>query len=438
LDVTATFRSPLGASLEIEPGAEKFLEGLGVRQGDVYVPSKWGEPRIVPMCARGCDIHYRFRLSDAARELADVDLAMAAGGALFAPPSTWLVHPVSLPENGRYRFHVTVPPGVRFATGVRRAAGGDYNTFEASTDSFEESSFAGFGSFRGRLIHDEEVDVVIAPGLRLPDEAVMAWATRQVMAVSGYFGVDLARPSLSLFVLPGSSEVMRGKTLGGGGASVFLRVGTSVTAETLKDDWVLCHELIHAALPSPERREAWFSEGLATYLEPVIRAKSGMISEEKFWGDLVEGLPQGLPAAGDEGLENNEAWGRIYWGGALYFLLVDIAIREASSGAHSLQDGLATVAQRGNVESYEPLQEIIDAADRGAQSHAFRELYDRFARAPGTVDLPALWLRLGVVPDGKSVRFDDTAPATLLRKSMLVPSVIPRLRHSAVENLVRQ
>src|SRR5262249_2045259 len=136
----------------------------------------------------------------------------------------------------------------------------------------------------------------------------------------------------------------------------------------------------------------------------------------KFWADLVEGLPQGLPAAGDRGLENTEDWGRIYWGGALYFLLVDLAIREASSEKQSLQDALLAVAKLGNVERFEPLEEIIAVADRATRGHAFRDLYDRFARAPGTVDLPALWSRLGVVPDGKTVRFDDAARAAGIRK----------------------
>jgi hypothetical protein len=304
---------------------------------------------------------------------------------------------------------------------VRRAKVPAPDTFEASTESFEESSYAGFGRLDVRRIGEPTVDLVIAPGLSLSSEAIVRWAKTELDGVTRYIG----RPpsdSLSVFVLPGSSEVMRGKTLGGGGASVFMRVGTAATEAALLDDWVLCHELIHVGFPSTERTATWFSEGLASYVEPVIRARAGLLSKEKFWKDLVDGLPQGLPGAADKGLDYDDSWGRVYWGGSLYFLLADLAIRERTAGARSLEDSVRAVAtDSGNVEVFEPLKRVLEIGDRATGTRVLTELYERMAKAPGAEDLEALWSRLGVVRDGAEIRFDDRAPAAALRDAIPAP-----------------
>src|SRR5207237_595334 len=75
-----------------------------------------------------------------------VDTAIELGGAVFAPPSSWLLRPATSAAGARLRFHVTTPAGVRFATGVRPApastgAAAAADTYEAPTESIDESSF---------------------------------------------------------------------------------------------------------------------------------------------------------------------------------------------------------------------------------------------------------------------------------------------------------
>jgi len=192
-----------------------------------------------------------------------------------------------------------------------------------------------------------------------------------------------------------------------------------MSVASLMDDWVLCHELIHVGFPSTERWQPWFFEGLASYVEPIVRARAGLLSKERFWRDLVDGLPQGLPSPGDRGLEHDDSWGRIYWGGSLYFLLADLAIRERTGGGRSLEDAVrAVVASGGNVESFTPLRRVLEVGDRATGTNVLEELYERLAKKPGTEDLEALWKRLGVVRDGKTVRFDDGSSGAALRDSV--------------------
>jgi hypothetical protein len=424
--IDATFKGPVTEfALAPEIGEiEEFTILPATWKGSRFEETSFHAGRLPFRCGHDCRIRYGFLLGEAARAIDDVDVAFGvphvkdqAPRALFAPPSTWLAHPEPYSPNGRYRFHVNISEGAVFSTGIRRAPSGAPNTFEAPINSFEESSFAGFGPLLVTRLAEPAIDLISAPGIAIPNDAIIRWANLELGIVTGYFH-RAPTDALALFVVPGTSEVMRGKTLAGGGASVLVRVGTTITEAALKDDWVLCHELIHVAFPSTDREQAWFSEGLASYVEPIIRARAGLISEEKFWADLVEGLPQGLPKPGDKGLENNHAWGRVYWGGSLFFLLADLAIREKTSGARSLDDAVLAVANGKNVETFVPMDDIIDNADRATGTRVFHDLYERLARKPGTEDLGALWRRLGVVRDGKTVRFDDGALGATVRRSI--------------------
>src|SRR5258708_33685141 len=104
--------------------------------------------------------------------------------------------------------------------------------------------------------------------------------------------------------------------------------------------------LIHA-FPLHAWRYEWVEDGLDTYVEPIARAQAGQLSEEKVWGDMVEGLPQGLPAAGDQGLDHTHTWGRTYWGGAMFFLLADVKVREQTANHFGLQDALRAILNHG-------------------------------------------------------------------------------------------
>ncbi len=192
-----------------------------------------------------------------------------------------------------------------------------------------------------------------------------------------------------------------------------------MTAAGTRDDWVVTHELLHVSQPSLGRAHAWLSEGMATYVEPIVRARAGLVTPEKFWGDLVEGLPQGLPGAGDQGLERTQTWGRTYWGGALFCLAADVAIRERTGNARSFDDALrAVVATGADVETYWSIDRFLEVGDRGTGTGVLEELYRSMALAPGTVDLPVMWRRLGVRVEAGRVTFDDNAPLAAVRRAL--------------------
>jgi hypothetical protein len=151
-----------------------------------------------------------------------------------------------------------------------------------------------------------------------------------------------------------SSSSVEGDRIGSGrtfgtenGGVITIAVGRSTTAERFQSDWMMTHEMVHLAFPSVAEEHHWIEEGLATYVEPIARAQIGNLTAVKVWSDLVRDLPQGLPQAGDRGLDFTPTWGRTYWGGALFCLLADVEIRRRTGNAKGLQDGMRAVLEAG-------------------------------------------------------------------------------------------
>ncbi len=421
LRVAATFVGPIHGELSLDDAAMDFVDGVTLvgATGRSSVPR--GATGYALRCSSSCRVEYRFRLRDAAARVADVDTAIALGGAVVAPPSTWLLRPTDA-FAGRYRFRVETPSGIGFVTGVRASAAAP-GAHEGDLASIGESAFSAFGALR-TLSVAPGIDAAIVDGVPLHDDDVAPWLRAELAAIAAYLG-RAPDDRLVVIVAPGTSDVIRGKTLGGGGASILVRLGTATTTADLASDWVVAHELVHVGFPALDYEHGWFSEGLATYVEPVARARRGLVSAEQMWTDLLNGLPQGLPGKNDRGLEGAEEWGRVYWGGALYFLLADLAIRDATGGRRSLEDAIRAVAATGaNVETRWKLQKILDVGDRATETHVMQELYARYGRSPASTDLEALRVRLGVErdPDGRSIHFVDTAPWARFRKSITAKS----------------
>jgi hypothetical protein len=205
-------------------------------------------------------------------------------------------------------------------------------------------------------------------------------------------------------------------SFGDGGARCRITVGQHVTLADLDDDWVLTHEMIHFGFPSVEERHHWIEEGIATYVEPIARAQAGRLPAERVWREMVDGMPQGLPAAGDQGLDNTHTWGRTYWGGAMFCLLADIEIRKQTGNAKGLQDALRAINRAGGtIEADWPLERVIEVGGKATHGKVLVELYSQMASKPVPVDLLDLWKQLGVVRGDHGVTFDNRAALASIR-----------------------
>jgi hypothetical protein len=296
------------------------------------------------------------------------------------------------------------------------------DTYRATVGDLPASPYSAFGPLR--VLHVEvgghALEVALAPGdFAVGQSVLFDWIRASASVVARYYGRFPIERAL-LVVLPSTGHGFGyGKTLGNGGASIVLPIGRETTRRELDEDWVLVHEMLHLAFPSLPRQHIWLEEGIATYVEPIARARAGRLAPEEVWSGLLHGLPHGLPGPGDRGLDNTHTWGRTYWGGALFCLLADLEIRERTQNRRSLDDALRGVLLAGgNIALRWQLDRALAEGDHATGVPVLTELHRRMAGDPYPVDLSLLFRRLGVKLVGKRVAFDDVAPLAAIRRSM--------------------
>jgi hypothetical protein len=241
------------------------------------------------------------------------------------------------------------------------------------------------------------------------------WVERSAHIVESFYGQFPAPVVLRIKSMEGQG-VGGGRTTNDSGLMIQVRVGQDATAESLEDDWVLVHEMVHLALPELGRRHDWLAEGLATYVEGVARAQFGNRDIADVWAEDRHSMPMGLPRPGEGGMDHTPTWGRTYWGGALFCLQADIAIRERTGNRAGLQTALiAILKQTVGYANEQEITDVLRIGDAATGTHVLEEMYRASRDTPQTTDLESLWSRLGVPADPRTQPFDDHAPLAAIR-----------------------
>lgn len=413
LSVEAAFAPCPQVELSVDPQAEPFVQEVEVWRRGAWTPLRPSEDawHVPELKRREVRIRYHFLLAEAARGLRDRDAAALLGNAVLAAPSVFLLRPWGAERGPQASLRFDAPPGLAVLCGIFPGPGSDALI---DVEDLENAPMAAFGAFRTLRVAQDGGVVEAAVPLDFPaglDDAVCGWtgsAMANVAGVAGRFPV----PRAVVFLAPvrRGRGVVFGSTGGRGGAAVTILASAELKEAELQADWVLTHEFLHLCVPTLPPRHLWFTEGLATYLEPLARARRGLAKPEAVWASFLKNMPEGLPKAGDQGLDRTPTWGRRYWGGALFCLEADLAIRRATANRQGLADALKALVKAGATKAVAmDAEAAFRIADRGLEKPVMLDLYRRWATVPVEVDLEALWKRLGLVRDGTAVRFDDRA-----------------------------
>lgn len=362
---------------------------------------------------------YRVDLAAMARQQQSVDSALAVGDSVLAVGSAWLLAPRrSGNDGGSLQVGVHTAPGVAFATGQSLAGG----AFEIPAARLDQAGFSAFGRLRTGNVKaaDDAFRVVVLDGrLDVGDAALLEWIDDMAGAAAAFWH-GFPAPGMPIFVVPraGGSGVPFGRVMSGGGVSMVLYVGEHATPAELRDDWVLIHELVHTGSPfvygSP-----WFAEGLATYFEPLIRARSGLQTPEAMWTEFMTHMPRAESVMEGAGLARGGSRGW-YYGGALLMLLADVQMRQASRGRTGLEDCLRRIrVDIGDFRRVMGVRDMIAACDAAVGGHVLSDLVQEHAFAAGSVDLEALWRDLGLRLDGDRLHYADDAPLAAMREAIM-------------------
>jgi hypothetical protein len=133
-------------------------------------------------------------------------------------------------------------------------------------------------------------------------------------------------------------------------------------------------------------------------------------------------MPAGLPKPGEGGMDETKSWGRTYWGGALFCLKADIAIRRETHNRFGLEQALRAIdAKTGGYASERPIDEVLLIGDQATGTKVLESEYAASKAAPMMTDLDALWRDLGVPEDPLHQPFDDHAPLAAVRIAITAP-----------------
>ncbi|MGE0424743.1 MAG: hypothetical protein AB7O88_20965 [Reyranellaceae bacterium] len=377
----------------------------------------------VPAQGGGATLRYAFDLSAYARDVDRATTALERGGAAMALLSSWLLEP-HLPS-GRIPvidIRIAAPPELKVALALPPMEGGW--RLQGTTVRFAGYSVVGrfdrerivLPAARGNAV----LDVARLDGaLAVTRPELLDWIRKIALAEVAYWqGFTTSRVLLAIVPMPGRPGVVFGRVVPGGGVSVMLQLGARATMAELWDDWILPHEFVHTGMPMITGRSAWFMEGAATYVEPVIRARAGFKREAEVWREWIEHMPRGLSA-----LRRGMSGGSPYWGGGLFMLLADIEIRRATSGAkgleHCLRGALRAGGDMAPAERW-PLATFAQRCDAALGAPVMAGMLERHLGKSVEIDLPALWRDLGVRLTADGIATDDSAPLAWIRKILVM------------------
>ncbi len=418
-----------------EPGSAAHFSSVRVAGGRPLArhDARWE----LPHSTSRAHITYHLDLDGVATDAQDFDVAERVGGSLVAPASTWILRPDPLPDAAPVTVEVHTPPGEQFVTGLTPAG----PVYELETQEIRVAAYSVFGKFRvahfdlpgpGALSRGTRTTarvtvVILDAPLDASDELITRWVRDSATAVARFWGGFPVKHAL-VTVLPaeGRASVVFGKVLPDPSPAVVVRVGEHAKCEALYGDWVLVHELFHMGSPSYVGEGKWFDEGLATYYEPLIRARAGWLDENKVWREFANYMPEGLPAIADNGLEGAKSYRGIYWGGAIMVLLADLRVRQQTGGRLGLEDGMrAVLAAGGNATEVWDLDRTLHVADHAVGMRVLEQLAAAHAHHADPVALDKVMAQLGVIHHGHAVDLDNSAPLANIRQAMIFGDKTP-------------
>ena len=326
----------------------------------------------------------------------------------------------------------SAPNGGDIATSLPLAGG----AYRISATDVDFATALIFGTFQRRSLHvplplslvdgapaseardpGGEIELVVMDGaFKATTDDIAAWVHATALANADlWHGFPVTRSTVVILPAPGEEHVPTGHVIATGGIMVFVQVGSEIEPRALYDEWVLVHEFIHLGTPYIRDTGEWFNEGLATYLEPIVRYRAGWRSAESVWTEWTGWMGRGLQPM-TTGLEN----GNPYWGGALFALTADIQLRKLTGGRLGLEDCVRLIlAKEGDVSVTAKTMDTLAIGDGNSPEPVLTQLAAaHLSGAP--VDLDALFASLGVrKAAGGHIEFDNSAPLADVRHWLL-------------------
>lgn len=202
--------------------------------------------------------------------------------------------------------------------------------------------------------------------------------------------------------------------------------------KTLQADWTGYHELAHLLIPYRGSGDLWFSEGLASYYQNILQARSGVFDERQMWQELHDGFERGRSdeRAGQRPLQevsanlhDHGAYLRIHWSGVWYFLVADTRLRQQSGGRRDLDQALERL-NRCCADQQLSVPEIVRKLDQLNRVVLFRPLYEQLVVSTAVPDHRGIFSSLGISLEEQQVKLQTLGPGAKLRVGFSAPKTL--------------
>ncbi len=121
---------------------------------------------------------------------------------------------------------------------------------------------------------------------------------------------------------------------------VHFHVDTGFSKRRFLEDWTGAHEISHLLIPYLGRKNAWFAEGFASYLQYQVHYTMGIINETELAQMYLHRFKRArgkynlndVPFAySGEELVRRYDYPTMYWGGAAYFFIVEQELKRKNT-----------------------------------------------------------------------------------------------------------
>ena len=223
-----------------------------------------------------------------------------------------------------------------------------------------------------------------------------------------------------------SSPVPWGQVERGKQTNVLLVINPDLGYDALISDWTAFHELSHLLLPYRGYGNIWFSEGLATYYQNIIQARTGLLDEVVLWHKIAAGFERGsnelhwdhfnLTKVSDN-LSETRQYMRVHWSGVLYWLSADVELRKQGKG--TLDDALKQLKDCCESRSMSA-ETIARKLDELTNMKVFVPLFDKYSDTYQLPEYKSILTDFGVKQTkwAGDISLDDEAPLAEIRRQI--------------------
>jgi hypothetical protein len=360
------------------------------------------------------------------------------GKDLLTSVGIWLWRPETLATDEDIEITFVLPEGIAVSAPWKPvSADAERAVFRTGRSPHDWPASVAFGRFREREIRigGARLRLAVLDGTPASDvEQIQGWIHDSAQMVADLYG-RFPQSQAQILVVPGArgnEPTPWAYVVRGGSPAAHFFINQRRPMKEFFEDWTAVHELSHLLLPYVNSDDIWLSEGVATYYQNVLRARSGRMTAAEAWQRLHAGFARGMESApgrtlaqATESMYRDATYMRVYWEGAAMLLMADVRLRQMTAGKQSLDTALAALNEccRATDRAWSA-RELFDKLDEATGTGVFSEIYDQHVASRSFPDLSQTYRALGVRIGARGIELSTEDRERRLRDAIMATGAL--------------